>query len=168
MNRLCGDDPEAHPALHPALAVVPTAPEPMTTLERADPAFDPGTPAESRAGNPHTRLAGLPRQHDVPDLQSWRCLRTSIRQDHGRGRPQSAATLTRRMAPGQGLRHSIDESIDLPKGASQSLSASDRSTSTRLRCRYARRTKAPSVEADRVSRVACAANPRRSITIESN
>ena len=43
-------------------------------------------------------------------------------QDHGRGRPQSAATLTLRMALGQGLRDSIDEdiiikkSVDLPKG----------------------------------------------------
>jgi len=39
----------------------------MTTLERADPPFDPGAPAESRAGNPRARLAGQPRQHDVSD-----------------------------------------------------------------------------------------------------
>src|SRR4029453_8488495 len=66
-EQIIGDDPEAHPALHPALTVVPTPPEPMTTLERADPAFDPGTPAERRAGNPRARLARLPRQYDVPD-----------------------------------------------------------------------------------------------------
>jgi hypothetical protein len=51
----------------PALAVVPAAPEPMTALERADPAFAPGAPAESRAGNPRALLAGMPRQHDVPN-----------------------------------------------------------------------------------------------------
>src|SRR2546428_9677961 len=39
----------------------------MTTLERADPSFAPRAPAESRAGNPRALLAGLPRQHDVPD-----------------------------------------------------------------------------------------------------
>src|SRR5437879_11947556 len=39
----------------------------MTTLERADPSFAPRAPAERRAGNPRALLAGLPRQHDVPD-----------------------------------------------------------------------------------------------------
>src|SRR5256886_15202009 len=52
---------------HPALAAVPAPPEPMTTLERADPSFAPRAPAERRAGNPRALLAGLPRQHDVPD-----------------------------------------------------------------------------------------------------
>src|SRR5947209_7032157 len=66
-QQVIGDDPEPHPALHPALAVVPAAPEPMTTLERADPSFAPRAPAERRAGNPRALLAGLPRQHDVPD-----------------------------------------------------------------------------------------------------
>src|SRR5437016_9063860 len=66
-RQVIGDDPDPHPALHPALAVVPAAPEPMTTLERADPSFAPRAPAERRAGNPRALLAGLPRQHDVPD-----------------------------------------------------------------------------------------------------
>src|SRR5437870_742621 len=66
-QQVIGDDPEPHPALHPALAVVPAAPEPMTTLERADPSFAPRAPAERRAGDPRALLAGLPRQHDVPD-----------------------------------------------------------------------------------------------------
>src|SRR5438309_4406556 len=66
-QQVIGDDPEPHPALHPALAVVPAAPEPMTALERADPAFAPRAPAERRAGKPRALFAGLPRQHDVPD-----------------------------------------------------------------------------------------------------
>src|SRR5437867_11940536 len=66
-QQVIGDDPEPHPALHPALATVPAPPEPMTALERADPSFAPRAPAESRAGNPRARLAGLPRQHDVPN-----------------------------------------------------------------------------------------------------
>src|SRR5437870_13230494 len=48
-QQVIGDDPEPHPALHPALAVVPAAPEPMTALERADPAFAPRAPAERTA-----------------------------------------------------------------------------------------------------------------------
>src|SRR5213594_2149094 len=39
----------------------------MTALERADPSFAPRAPAERRAGQPRALLAGLPRQHDVPD-----------------------------------------------------------------------------------------------------
>src|SRR3989454_10196249 len=66
-QQVIGDDAEPDPALHPALAVVPAAPEPMTALERADPAFAPRAPAESRAGHPRALLARLPRQHDVPD-----------------------------------------------------------------------------------------------------
>src|SRR5256712_11493439 len=66
-QQVIGDDTESHPALHPALAAVPAPPEPMTALERADPSFAPRAPAESRAGNPRPLLAGLPRQHDVPD-----------------------------------------------------------------------------------------------------
>src|SRR5437870_13374702 len=66
-QQVIGDDPEPHPALHPALAVVPAAAEPMTALECADPSFAPRAPAESRAGHPRALRAGLPRQHDVPD-----------------------------------------------------------------------------------------------------
>src|SRR5437667_10283874 len=64
-QQVIGDDPEPHPTLHPALTMVPAAPEPMTALERADPTFAPGAPAERRAGNPRALLAGLPRQPDV-------------------------------------------------------------------------------------------------------
>src|SRR2546425_1812552 len=66
-QQVIGDDSEPHPALPPALAVVPAPAEPMTALERADPAVAPRAPAESRAGNPGALLAGQPRQHDVPD-----------------------------------------------------------------------------------------------------
>src|SRR3989442_610619 len=66
-QQVIGHDTEPHPALHPVLAAVPAAPEPMTALERADPSFAPRAPAERRAGDPRARLAGHPRQHDVPD-----------------------------------------------------------------------------------------------------
>ncbi len=66
-QQVIGDDPEPHPALHPALAAVPAPAEPMTALERADSSFAPRAPAESCAGNPRALLAGLPRQHDVLD-----------------------------------------------------------------------------------------------------
>src|SRR6266849_4549548 len=66
-QQVIGDDAEPDPALHPALATVPAPPEPMPALERTDPSFAPRAPAERRAGNPRALLAGLPRQHDVPD-----------------------------------------------------------------------------------------------------
>ena len=102
--------------LHPTLTAVPAPPQPMTALERADTAFAPRTPAESRAGNPRALLAGLPQQHDVPD----------------------PAVLRRAFIGPRG-----EAAIGDGQLRSQSLSASGRRTSTRLRCRYARRTMAP-------------------------
>ena len=66
-QQIIGDDPQPDPALHPALTAVPASPQAMTALERADPSFTPRAPAEGRAGHPGAPLAGLPRQHDVPD-----------------------------------------------------------------------------------------------------
>src|SRR4029450_1539243 len=66
-QQVIGDDAEPHPALHPALAAVPAAPEPMTALERADPSFASRAPAERRAGDASALLARRPRQYDVPD-----------------------------------------------------------------------------------------------------
>src|SRR5712664_2267285 len=66
-QQVIGDDTEPDPALHPALTAVPAPPQSVTSLERADPSFTTRAPAKRRACRPGALLAGLPRQHDVPD-----------------------------------------------------------------------------------------------------
>jgi hypothetical protein len=75
------------------------------------------------------------------------------------------------MAPGQGLRHSIDEhsvieeSIDLPKGRIPELVGVGQEHFHEAALPVRSPHHGASREADRVSRVAGAANPRRSLTI---
>src|SRR6266702_1250310 len=66
-QQIIGDDPQADPALHPALPTVPAPAQSMTALERADPPFTSRAPAEGRTGQPGALLVRLAWQHDVPD-----------------------------------------------------------------------------------------------------
>src|SRR6266568_5558053 len=45
-----GDHTQSDPALHPGRSAVPTPPQPMTSLERADAPLAAGAPAQGRAG----------------------------------------------------------------------------------------------------------------------
>jgi hypothetical protein len=89
-------------------------------------------------------------------------------QNHGSRGVQAASALTQRMAPSQGLRRSIDEDfvvekrIDLPKGGVPEL-GQEHFHQAALPVRSPHH--GASGEADRVSRVARATNPRRSPTI---
>src|SRR5438105_7196606 len=98
----------------------------------------------------YTKLPRTSRSHSSK-VQSWRCLRTSIRRTTAAGVPNrprrrlcgwrwAKASATRSTRTSSSRRASICRRVE-----SQSLSASGRSTSTRLRCRYARRTMAPPV-----------------------
>src|SRR5437660_8579331 len=98
----------------------------------------------------YTKLPRTSRSHSSK-LQSWRCLRTSIRRTTAAGVPSrprrrlcgwrwARASVTRSTRTSSSSRASICRRVE-----SQSLSASGKSTSTRLRCRYARRTMAPPV-----------------------
>src|SRR2546425_7434358 len=98
----------------------------------------------------YTKLPRTSRSHSSK-VQSWRCLRTSIRRTTAAGVPNrprrrlcgwrwAKASVTRSTRTSSSRTTSICRSVE-----SQSLSASGRSTSTRLRCRYARRTMAPPV-----------------------
>src|SRR5437870_8940720 len=98
----------------------------------------------------YTKLPRTSRSHSSK-VQSWRCLRTSIRRTTAAGVPSrprrrlcgwrwAKASATRSTRTSSSSRASICRRVE-----SQSLSASGKSTSTRLRCRYARRTMAPPV-----------------------
>src|SRR5712691_7937786 len=65
-----GDHPQPDPALHPGRSAVPTSPQPMTPLERADAPLAAGAPAQGRAGGAGPRGPGVSRQHDVPHATS--------------------------------------------------------------------------------------------------
>src|SRR2546427_5429403 len=95
-------------------------------------------------------------------------------QHDGGGRPQSAPAPTLGMTPRQSLRHTIDEDIvveqrvDLPKGRVPKLVSVGEEDFDETALPVRSPHHAASEEADRVSRVARAANPRRSLTIANH
>src|SRR3989454_68299 len=92
-------------------------------------------------------------------------------QHDGGGRPQSAPAPTLGMTPRQSLRHTIDEDIvveqrvDLPKGRVPKLVSVGEEDFDETALPVRSPHHGASEEADRVSRIARAANPRRSLTI---
>jgi hypothetical protein len=63
-----GDHAQPDPALHPGRSAVPTAPQPMTSLESTDAPLAAGAPAQGRASGAGPRGSGVSRQHDVPHV----------------------------------------------------------------------------------------------------
>ncbi len=92
-------------------------------------------------------------------------------QHDGGRRTQSAPALTLGMALRQRLRHTIDEDVvveqrvDLPKRRVPQLVAVGQEDFDEAALPVRSPHHGASAEADRVSRVACAVNPRRSLTI---
>src|SRR6266571_1869465 len=88
-----GAHTEPDPALHPGRSAVPTPPQPMTSLERADAPLAAGAPAQGRAGSSGPRGSGVSRQHDVPHVT-----RSGREFIHRRGKPAIGYRQIRRPA----------------------------------------------------------------------
>src|SRR5262249_9554046 len=59
-----GDHPEGHPPLHPGETTIPTSPEPVASLQGADPPFRAGAPSESGSNAARAAFSALPGQDD--------------------------------------------------------------------------------------------------------
>src|ERR1700716_564027 len=65
--QVIGDCAEPDPALHTVRPAVPTAPQSLTALERADASLAARAPAQRGACGSGALGAGVPREDDVPD-----------------------------------------------------------------------------------------------------
>src|SRR6516165_709229 len=71
-QQVVGDDPEAHPALHPEEASIAAASEPVAALQGADASFAAGSPFQRGANGAGAPLPALPRQDHPTHAPSGR------------------------------------------------------------------------------------------------
>src|SRR4051812_26060431 len=79
--QIVGNHTPPDPTLHPFIAVIPTAREPMPPFESTDASFDPRSPVPSASEPPlplvrlsRCRFASWSRQHHPPHAALRRCL----------------------------------------------------------------------------------------------
>src|SRR5437867_5632318 len=123
-EQIVGDHAQPDPPLHAARASVPAPPHPVPTFERADASFTAGAPAEGGPSGARALLAGLTRQHDVPDAAGVRGALVAAR-----GKAAVGDGQVRRMVE----ERDVAIQRGLPEGALRLTSLTDRVVGDELR-----------------------------------